>query len=448
MRVPAASTLLGTPGRLIVAAFGGTIFIGTGLLLLPVAHTGAGRADWLAALFTATTSVCVTGQSVVDIASYWTGFGEAVIVGLVQLGGLGIMSAASLLGLLVSRRMGLRTRITTAAETNQLGIGDVRRVLLGVVRVSLLFEAVVAVILFLRFWLAYDEAPARAAWLGVFHSVMAFNQAGLSLYPDSLERFVTDPWICVPVAVSVIAGSLGFPVLFELRHEIFRPRGWSVHTKITITATAVLLPAAMLLFTVNEWGNPATLGPLDTSSKLLAGFFQSAMPRSAGLNSIDFGQVQDGTLLGTVALMFIGGAPAGTAGGIKVTTFVLLLFVMVAEVRGDRDVTLFRRRMGHRVQRQALAVALLSLLTISVATFLLTTLAPLSPGVAVFEATSAFTTTGLSTGVTGDLPPVGQITLMVLMFLGRLGPITLVSALALRERPVHFTYPEGRPIIG
>jgi Trk-type K+ transport system membrane component len=261
-------------------------------------------------------------------------------------------------------------------------------------------------------------------------------------------RFVSDAWICLPIAAGVIAGSLGFPVLFELRRTLTRPRRWSLHSKMTVSGTVVLLVLGTLLVTVVEWDNPATLGPLDPRARLLAGFFQGVMPRSAGFNSLDYGQMREATLLGTDALMFIGGGSAGTSGGIKVTTFLILLMVIVAEARGDREVTVFDRRIGERTQRQALSLALLSLLVVVFSTFTLVLLSGLPTSSALFEVTSAFSTTGLSTGVTGDLPWSCQLLLTVLMFLGRLGPITFATALALRDHPTLYTYPEGRPIIG
>jgi trk system potassium uptake protein TrkH len=446
---PRTGRLLRTPGQLVVAAFGVAVAAGTGLLMLPAARAGEGGASVVEALFTATSAVCVTGLVVVDTPSHWSTFGQVVILGLIQLGGLGIMGAASLLGLLVSRKMGLRTRMTTAVESGQLGIGDVRRVLLGVFKVSLVCEAVVATALGLRFWLAYDASPGRAAWLGLFHGVSSFNNAGFALWSDSLTRFATDPWVCVPVILAVLLGGLGFPVLFELRKELFRPVGWSLHTKMTITTTTLLLAVTVVALTAVEWRNPATLGAIEGPGRVLAGVFQSVMPRSAGFNTVDTAALEDSTLLLNTALMYVGGGSASTAGGIKVTTFLVLLFVILAEVRGDSEVSVFRRRIGHRTQRQALTLALLVLLGIALSSFVLTLLADGAPlSHVVFDATSAITTTGLSTGVAADLPGAGQVLLVALMFLGRLGPITFVSALALRSRPHLYTHPEGRPIIG
>jgi potassium uptake TrkH family protein len=436
------------PGQVVVTAFAVAVLIGTLLLMLPVSRAGEDSAPFITALFTATSAVCVTGLAVVDTPSYWSAFGEGVLLLLIQVGGFGIMTMASLLGLLVSRRMGLRSRLTAAAETKSLGIGDVRTVLVGVLKVTVLFESVTAVILAVRFAVGYDEPPGRAAYLGVFHAVSAFNNAGFALYSDSLIRFVTDPWVCIPIAVAVIFGGLGFPVLFELRRHLRRPRDWSLHTKLTVGMTVVLLVFGTMFITAAEWSNPGTLGTLDTPGRLLAGFFQAVMPRTAGFNSVDTSQMQDGTLLGTVILMFIGGGSAGTAGGIKVTTFVILLFVIVAEVRGEESVNAFDRRIGSRVQRQALTVALLGVAAVVGSTLLIMELSPFPMRDVLFETTSAFATVGLSTGITADLPAAGHVLLVLLMFLGRLGPVTLVSALALREQQRLYRLPEGRPIIG
>jgi trk system potassium uptake protein len=447
-RLRRQSRFLRHPAQVVVAGFATAVLVGTALLALPVARAGEGRATLLEALFTATSAVCVTGLVVVDTASYWSGFGEVVILGLIQVGGFGIMTMASLLGLLISRRLGLRSRLTAAAETKSIGIGDVRGVLRGVATVSLLVEGVLALVLGARFALAYDVAPARAAYLGVFHAVSAFNNAGFALYPDNLMSFVTDAWICLPIAGAVILGGLGFPVLFELRRHARRPSRWSLHTKITLGTTALLLVLGTVFLTASEWTNAATLGRLDVRGRLLAGFFSAVMPRTAGFNSLDIAEMRQGTWLGTDILMFIGGGSAGTAGGIKVTTFAVLFFVIYAEVRGEPAVNVFDRRVDARAQRQALTVALLSVGAVVASTLVLVELTRIPMDEVLFEVVSAFATVGLSTGITADLPPFGQLLLVGLMFLGRLGPITLVSALALRQRARLYHLPEARPIIG
>ena len=260
--------------------------------------------------------------------------------------------------------------------------------------------------------------------------------------------FVGDPVVSLAIAVVVIAGGLGFPVLFELRREFFTPRLWSLHTKIVVYFSGVLLAVGTVAVTAIEWGNPTTLGALDVPGKLLAGFFQGVMPRTAGFNSLDYAEMDQATWLVTDVLMFIGGSPAGTAGGIKVTTFVLLGFVILAEARGERSVNMFGRRLPVNVQRQALSIALLGVAAVVGPTLALLLLTDVSLDQILFETTSAFGTVGLSTGITADLPGAGQLILIALMFIGRLGPITFATALALRQRETLYRYPEERPIVG
>ncbi|CAA9419826.1 MAG: KtrAB potassium uptake system, integral membrane component KtrB [uncultured Quadrisphaera sp.] len=425
------------------------MLLGTALLLLPAARSGPGSASPLEALFTATSAVCVTGLAVVDTAGYWSGFGQAVILVLIQVGGFGIMTLASLLGLLVSRRIGVRSRVTAAAETRTPGLGDVRAVLVGVAALSLVVESVTAALLTARFALGYGEPLPRALWLGVFHAVSAFNNAGFALYSDSLVGFVTDPWICLPVAAAVIVGALGFPVLLELRRELRRPRAWSLHTQVTVVGTAVLVVSGTAFMLVTEWSNPGTLGPLGVPGKLLAGFFQGVMPRTAGFNSVDVAAMNTGTWLGTDVLMFIGGGSAGTAGGIKITTFAVLLFAIVSEVRGDDDTTaLGRRRLPVGAQRQALSVALLGVAAVALPAVVFALTTPFTLDQILYEVVSAFATVGLSTGITAQLSAPHQLALVVLMFVGRTGTITLASALALRSRKRLYRLPEERTVIG
>ena len=435
------------PGQVLVLAFLGAVVVGTVLLMLPVSRAGEGGAPFVTAVFTATSAVCVTGLTAVDTASYWSHTGQVVILALIQVGGFGIMTLASLIALFVSRRMGLRTRLTAAAETRSVGLGDVRRVLRGVLLITLVVEGVVAVLLTLRFRAIYDDTWGTATWHGVFHAVSAFNNAGFALFSDNLMGFLTDGFVLVPISVAVIIGGVGFPVLVEvLRNR--RPRTWSLHTRLTLAMTAFLLAGGTAFITLTEWGNDGTLGRLGPLDKLLGGWFHAVQPRTAGFNAWDYGAATDETLLGTMILMFIGGGSAGTAGGLKVTTFIVLFFVIVAEVRGDDDVIALDRRIDHRVVRQATTVALLGVAAVVGGTMLLTELTDLPFRDVLFETTSAFATVGLSTGITPSIGDPGQLVLVALMFLGRLGPVTLVSALALRERNRRYRYAEGAPLIG
>jgi len=442
------AAMVGHPARLVVLGFAAAVLAGSLLLSLPFATASGRSAGLITALFTATSAVCVTGLVVVDTGTYWSNFGQVVILGLIQVGGFGIMTFASLLGLLVARRLRIRLQLGTLAETKALGVGDVRRVVTGVVKVSVLFEAAVAAVLTWRFAAGYGEPWGRATYLGLFHSVSAFNNAGFGLYADSLMRFVDDPLVCLPIALAVIAGGLGFPVLFELRRQIRGPRQWSLHTKITLGGTAVLLAVGWLVITVTEWANPGTLGRLGIGGKLLAGFFHAVMPRTAGFNSLDVAQMREVTLLVNDVLMFIGGGSAGTAGGIKVTTFALLGFVILAEIRGEPSVHALGRRLTTGTQRQALTIALLSVAAVTVSTLILLALTPFTLDQVLFEVTSAFATVGMSTGITAQIGPAGHVILIMLMFIGRLGPITMATALALRERGRRYERPEERPIVG
>lgn len=436
------------PAQLVAGGFATAIGIGTLLLWLPAARADGGSAPLLTALFTATSAVCVTGLLVVDTPSYWSGMGQVVILALIQVGGFGIMTFASLLGLLVSRRTGLSSRLNPEISSKTLGTGDVRSVLFGVAKISLVSEAIVTGVLAWRLTTAYDESPLRALYLGLFHAVSAFNNAGFALYSDSLMRFATDAWVCLPITIAVILGGLGFPVLFELGKEYRGAVRWSLHTKLVLSSTAFFLAVGTVFITINEWRNPATLGGMDVRGKMLTGFVQAVMPRTAGFNTIDTGSMRESSWLGTDVLMFIGGAPAGTAGGIKVTTFAVLFFVIWGEFRADGHVSIFDRTLGHRVHAQALTVALLGIGTVVTGTWALLELTTFSTDEVLFEVVSAFGTVGLSTGITADLPNSAQLVLIVLMFLGRVGPVTLVSGLALRESSGSMGYPEGRPLVG
>ena len=435
------------PGQFVVSGFAAAVAVGTLLLLIPAASTRPGSSGLVDALFTATSAVCVTGLIIVDTPVYWTGFGQVVILCLIQVGGFGIMALATLLSVLLSRRIGVRMRVNMAAETKSLGLGDVRRVLLGVAQTSLLFEAVGSVILAARF-AASDEPFGRALWLGVFHAVSAFNNAGFALFSDNLVGFSTDPIISLTICVLVIAGGLGIPVLIELRREWRTPRRWSLHTKLVTSMTGVLLLMGTVMFSALEWTNPRTLGPMGIAGKALAGFFQGVQPRTAGFNSINTGDLTPDTLLGTDVLMLIGGGSASTAGGIKVTTAAILVLVIIAEIRGDRHVHAFNRRIPPDVQRQAVTVTFVAISTVFVSVGLMMLLTPVPFDQLLFEVISALATVGLSTGITTEVGTSGQLLLTLLMFMGRVGPITLVSALALRSRPRLYDLPYEQPIIG
>ncbi|MEV0612532.1 potassium transporter TrkG [Nonomuraea sp. NPDC050404] len=442
------TTRLQHPAQVVVFGFGLAAAIGTALLSLPIATTTGESAGWVAALFTATSAVCVTGLALVDTEAHWSVFGEVVIAGLVQVGGLGIMTMATVFTLLVSGRLGLRARILAQAETKTLSMSDIRHVIRKVVIFSLVCEVIAATVLTGRFMIGYDEPFGRAIYLGVFHAISAFNDAGFALWPDSLMRFVTDGWICLTVAIASIVSGLGFPVVFELARSWRTPRRWTILTKITVSVTAILLVLGTLAFLVVEWRNPKTLGPLDDSGKLLAAFFAAVMPRSAGFNTLDISQMYPSSWLTTDLLMFIGGGSASTAGGIKVTTIGLLAFVIWAELRGENRVNIGHRSLPETAQRQAVTITALGVVIVGVATYLMLAMTPYSLDQVLFEVIAAFGTAGLSTGITANLGVAGHLLLVALMFIGRIGPLTLGSALALNRRARHYELPEERVIVG
>lgn len=436
------------PAQVIFGGFAAVALLGTGLLALPIAKAGPGGATFTEALFTAVSALCVTGHVVVDTPTYWTVFGQVVILVLIQVGGFGVMTFASFVGLIVLRRLSFSARLNTAAEAHSLGLDDIKSLVLGVVRISVIVELVVALVLTIRFATGYGYSLLEAAWLGFFHAVSSFNNAGFSLFSDSIIGFASDPVVSLSICVSVILGGLGFPVILQLIRDGRTPRLWNMNTRLVLAFTAILLVGGALFITALEWNNPDTLGALDPGARVLAGFFHSVQTRTAGFNSVDIGSMDGATLLGMDVLMLIGGGPAGTAGGIKVTTFGVLLFILLAEVRGDGVVNVLGKRLSRAVHRQAIAVVLVFVAIVISSTIAIMLISNLDLDRVLFETISAFSTVGLSTGITAGLPVPAQLILVALMFIGRLGPITFATALALRERSVVYQLPKERPIIG
>lgn len=436
------------PARFVVIAFAAAIAVGSALLALPWAAHPGDRLSPLDALFTATSAVCVTGLTVVDTGSVLSGFGQAVLVVLAQLGGLGLMTLASLIALVVSRRLGLRMSLVTTTERSTLQLGDVRLVLRGVGLVTAVVEVTLAAVLAFRFWTTYDESIGSAVWSGIFHSVMSFNNAGFSLFADSLNRFATDPVVTGPVMLAIIIGGVGFPVLVDLVVHRGSRRRLTMHSKLTLTGTAILLIAGLAMLLAFEWSNPDTLGPMSVPDKAWVASFGSVSPRTAGFHTITPADMTDQADLGTTFLMFIGAGSAGTSGGIKVGTFFLLGLVMLAEIRGKKDVVAFGRRIPEGVQRKALTVALLSVGVVAITTTVLMAMTDFRMSDVLFEAVSAFGTVGLSTGLTPLLPWGGKLLLVVVMLIGRVGPVTLFTALVLRQHAGVTRNPEEAPLIG
>jgi trk system potassium uptake protein TrkH len=303
-------------------------------------------------------------------------------------------------------------------------------------------------LLFLRLHFFYSEPLGTALWNGVFHAVSAFNNAGFARYPDNVMGFSADFLILGPLMLAIVMGAIGFPVLYELKREAWTPRTWSLHTKLTLTGFVGLFLFGVVVTLAFEWGNARTIGDMDSGTKLLNAAFHSVAVRTAGFNSVDIGALRPETLLVTDALMMIGGGSGGTAGGIKVTTFLVLALIVWTELLGERDTHAFRRRVSSEIARLALSIVLLAILAVAIGTLALLSMSQFELGPVLFEAVSAFATVGLSTGITAQLPPGGQLVLVLLMFLGRVGTVTAAAALVLRSRPRPYRYAEERPIIG
>lgn len=326
------------------------MLIGTTLLMLPVSRASGSPGDLLVAAFTTVSAVCVTGLITVDTATWWTPFGQVVILVLIQVGGIGVMSLATLIARVVRGRLSLRTTLAWQADAHSQHRQDLRGIVWRIVRLSLVVEAVVALALLLRFRLGYGMGWGESLWHGVFHAVSAFNNAGFALYSDNLMGFVGDPWVIAPICLALIIGGLGFPVLRELLRGR-EPHRWSVHTRLTVWGSLVLLILGVALFWLFESRVGGTLAHLSPAQQAVGALGGGAFPRTAGFNSVDYALVSDETLATTMALMFIGGGSAGTAGGLKITTALVLAAVVIAEVRGEPDVVIGSRRIGGPVQR-------------------------------------------------------------------------------------------------
>ncbi|WP_028045149.1 TrkH family potassium uptake protein [Cellulomonas sp. URHE0023] len=436
-----------SPARLALGVFALVISIITVLLSAPWSTSSRHRAPFVDALFTATSASTVTGLVVVPTGSYWSPAGLVVILVAIQVGGLGVMTLASLLGMAVSRRIGLTQRLLVSSETKETRLGEVGSLIRTVLITSVTLEAFIALVLFPRF-LLHDESAGKAAWHSVFYAVSAFNNAGFIPTTYGLDPFVSDWWVLLPIIIGVFIGSLGFPVILNVSRHLREPRRWSLHSKLTITTSLGLVLAGAVLLAALEWTNPKTFAPLDFSGTALASLFAGVMPRSGGFSTVDVGQMHESTWLVTDALMFVGGGSASTAGGIKVTTLAVMLLAILAEGRGDKDVEAYGRRIPREALQVAIAVTMVSATFVLIASLLLLSMTDLALDRVLFEVISAFATCGLSTGITPDLPNKAKYVLVVLMFIGRTGTMTLAAALALRNRRRVIRLPEERPIIG
>lgn len=422
------------PALVLAATFLVAISIGTLILSLPVSSADGTWSSPLVALFTATSAVCLTGLVVVDTATAWSPFGQVVILALIQLGGIGFMTGASLAFILLGRRLTLHERLVVREAVGAFGLGEATRLARNVALTMLAIEAVGGAILFLVF---VAERPAgEALWLAIFHAVSAFNNAGFDVMGEfrSFTDYQTNPAVLLPLAVLVMLGGISYMTLAEVATRR-RFRRLSVDSKTVLVTTTILWLVGTATFLVAEWRNPATLAPLALPDKLLNAFFQSVAVRSAGFNALDIASLTPDSQFFAVALMFIGGASASTAGGIRINTFSLLFFAIIAAARGSTEVIVFDRTVPTTLILRALSIALLSVAFVFLATFVLSWLEDASFLAVLFETVSAFGSVGQTMGLTQSLSPLGASVVVVTMIVGRLGPLTLAVLLAGRVRP-------------
>ena len=429
--------------------------------MMPFTAVSGNATSFADALFTAASAVTVTGLTSVDTALHWNFYGDVVIALLIQIGGFGIVGFATLLGYLVDGRISLSSRVSARAEATVSGNPEIRKLITSILKMMLFFEALLFIFLFYRFFTEYGYDFQDAVGHGAFHAISAFNNAGFALYSDSLMSFARDGWIIIPIFFGAFMGSLGFPVLAEGwdriknstnkflgRKFVFLPVQWSLNSRIILWASLVLVVGGTAYVAILEWNNPRTLGPLDPFTKILDSIFAAIMPRTAGFNAQDITAMHPSTWLGIDLLMFIGGGSASTAGGIKIGTAVVLAYIVFTEIRGETAVNIGNRRLPRSIQRQALTIVGLtaSVSAFAIVIMRLTTEFPLD--MIIFDVLSAVCTVGLSTGVTMDMHDPGKVMFAILMFIGRVGPVSMATALALRKAKRHFEYPRESPLIG
>ncbi|WP_093314687.1 TrkH family potassium uptake protein [Tindallia californiensis] len=439
-----------SPPQILASGFAIVILIGMFLLNLPIATVHQESIGWIDSLFTATSAVCVTGLVVVDTGSYWSVFGQTVIAVLIQIGGLGFMTMATLFAVVLGKKISLKERLIIQQAVGQETISGVVRFTLFLLVVALGIEALGA--LFLAFQFVPEFGFSTGIGYAIFHSISAFCNAGFDILGDgnSLSRYATNPLINFTIMTLIITGGFGFTVLLDLYNHN-KAKHFSLHTRIVLLITISLLAIGALVYLLLEWSNPATLGNLSFPQKLMASLFQSVTPRTAGFNTIDTAGLTDASLFFTIILMFIGGSPASTAGGIKTVTFGVVLLLAFSVIRGNDRVVLFKKTVPQPIIKRAITVAIIGINLIILVTMLMTIMEPTFTFMQIlFEVTSAFGTVGLSTGITSQLGTTSKLLMIAMMYAGRVGILTVAFALARRQHHyrnlVH--YAEEKVLVG
>ena len=434
--------------RIIVFSFALIILTGTLLLTLPSASRSGESIQLLDALFTATSATCVTGLVIADTLTQWSTFGQLVILALIQIGGLGMVTLATFFSVLLGRKISMRGKILAQESISDYNFSDVLQMIRSVIRITLGFEFAGAVLLSFSFVPLYG---LRGFYLAAFHSVSAFCNAGFDLFGNyrSLTEFNDSPLVLYTISFLIITGGLGFIVWKDL-YDFRKTRTLYLHTKLVLIISLSLIMIGTVYFYFAEGSNPATMGNLSAVEKVNASVFQSVTSRTAGYNSIPTGEMREMSLVITILLMFIGAAPGSTGGGIKVTTFGILLIAIFSNIRGNEETIVLKRNVPQMVVNKALAITGLAMLVIFIMTSILSGVEGIPFVQALFEVTSAFGTVGLSTGITPGLSEISKVILIFTMFLGRVGPLSFAIAIALKEnrKLQNAVYPEGKIMVG
>lgn len=451
------------PAQVLVASFAALILAGALLLNLPIATVERESMGFLNALFTATSAVCVTGLVVVDTGTFFSTFGQIVILLLIQFGGLGIMTMATLIFLLMGKKIMLRERVVMQEALNEFNLQGVVRLTKSIILTTLIIQSIGAAILSTRFIPLYGVG--QGIYFSIFHSIAAFCNAGFDLIGGfrSLTPFANDPIIVLTIGALIVLGGLGFSVLLELYHRQ-RFRIMTLHTKVALLVTVILIVSGAIFFYIVESGNPYTIGnpSFTIPGRMMSALFQSIVSRTAGFNTIDQGAMTDASKFMTVILMFIGASPGSTGGGIKTTTIGVVFLLVLSVIKNKEDIVIFEKRLGNGISYRALTIMLISLVLVSAMTMVLimSEVARAQAGGdmaekfsfvnMLFETVSAFGTVGLSTGVTPHLTDTSKIALILTMFAGRVGPLTLALALAqnLNKSRANIRYPEDKLMVG
>ncbi len=434
-----------TPAQFLALGYFTVIIIGTILLMLPISTPGRTGLNIIDALFTATSATCVTGLIVVNTSTAFTVFGQIVILVLIQIGGLGLMTMSTMVAFILGKKIGLKRRLIIQEDLNQFKISGVVRLVRYVLGFTLIIQATGALLMFLRLIRDYDFL--ESIYLSIFHAISAFNNAGFDIFGNSLENFTGDFSINFIVIALIILGGLGFGVLVEL----YNGRGFkhlSLHSKIVIMVTIVLLIIGFIVIFALEYNNNQTMGELTPGETTIASFFLSVTPRTAGFNTVPTGNLRHSTMFFIIILMFIGASPGSTGGGIKTTTFGVMLITLVNMIRGKNDLEIFERRLEKNIVTKALCIAMLAAALIISATIILSVTEDAEFMSVFFETVSAFGTVGLSAGITSELSMIGRIIITITMFAGRVGPLTIAAAFAEREIKGKYHYPSEKVMVG